>query len=85
MCFFWGLELLKKKIQSEIKSLKAFGNRVRDLRLKSGQTVYDLTGEDMPIKSRQHWQAIENGRKNINLTTILKIARTLGVDTKALF
>jgi len=67
------------------KILKTFGNRVRALRIKKDQSVYDLTGEDMPIKTRQHWQLIENGQKNINLTTVYKVARTLGVDIRQLF
>lgn len=75
----------KRKTQSRDIELKIFGDRVRELRLKSSKTVYDLTGDDMPIRSRQHWQAIENGRKNVNLTTILKIARTLQVSPKLLF
>ena len=75
----------KQKTQSRDIELKFFGDRVRELRLKSSKTVYDLTGDDMPIRSRQHWQAIENGRKNVNLTTILKIARTLQVSPKLLF
>lgn len=75
----------KRKASSEAKDLKRFGNRVRELRIESGKTVYDLTGDDMPIRSRQHWQAIENGQKNVNLTTILKIARTLQTDPKSLF
>jgi len=75
----------KRKASTETKELKRFGNKVRELRIRSGKTVYDLTGDDMPIRSRQHWQAIENGLKNVNLTTILKIARTLQIDAKILF
>jgi hypothetical protein len=47
-------------------------------------SVYDVTGEDMAIKSRQHWQSIENGVKNINLVTIFKIAQTLDVKAEDL-
>lgn len=67
---------------AERRTLKAFGNRVREIREKKKLSVYDVTGEDMAIKTRQHWQAIENGRKNINLTTAFKVARTLdlGID-----
>ena len=42
------------------KLLKLFGNRVRQLRESKDISVYDLTGEDMPIRSRQHWQLIQN-------------------------
>lgn len=33
----------------------------------------------MPIRSRQHWQRIEKGEKNINLTTLFKISKSLKV------
>ena len=55
--------------------LKRFGSKVREIRMKQGKSVYDLTGDDMPIKSRQHWQSIENGKRNINLTIPLFPAR----------
>jgi len=63
----------------EKKLLLRLGKNIRDTRMTKKLTVYDLTGEDMPIKSRQHWQRIENGEKNINLTTLFKIAKTLKV------
>lgn len=68
--------------QADRRILKQMGNRVREVREKKKLLVYDITGEDMPIKSRQHWQAIENGQKNVNITTAFKVARTLetGLD-----
>lgn len=68
--------------QADKRTLKFVGNRIREIREKRKLSVYDVTGEDMAIKTRQHWQAIENGYKNINLTTVFKVARTLevGVD-----
>lgn len=39
----------------------------------------------MPIKSRQHWQRIENGQKNVNVTTVIKIAKSLKVTAEDLF
>lgn len=71
--------------QSDRKTLASFGDRVKTLREKKGLTVYDITGEDMPIKSRQHWQRIENGQKNVNLTTVFKMAQTLNVKIEDLF
>lgn len=59
--------------------LKLLGNRIREIRQKKDLSVYDITGEDMPVRSRQHWQAIENGQKNVNIITIFKVARTLEV------
>jgi transcriptional regulator with XRE-family HTH domain len=65
--------------------LKSFGDRIRDVREKKNLSVYDITGEDMPIKSRQHWQRIENGQKNINLTTVFKITKSLEIEACDLF
>lgn len=62
------------------KLLKAFGARIRQIREKKNQTVYDVTGDDMPVKSRQHWRGIENGQKNINITTVFKVAKSLGIS-----
>lgn len=72
-----------KKTKQSLKDdeiLMSFGERVRKQREKLNLSVYDLTGEDMPIRSRQHWQLIEKGQKNINLTTVFKIARSLKIN-----
>jgi transcriptional regulator with XRE-family HTH domain len=80
--------LAKKKLNtlsnSDKKILKALGSRIKQIRQKKNQSVYDVTGEDLSIKSRQHWQSIENGQKNINVTTVFKIAKTLGVKPEDL-
>lgn len=65
---------------SEKRLLKEFGNRVRRCREQKKKSVYDVTGDDMPIKTRQHWQMIENGKKNVQLTTIAKLAESLEID-----
>lgn len=65
--------------QADKKLLRAFGERVREVRERKKLTVYDLTGDDMPIRSRQHWQRIEAGQKNINLTTVFKVANCLEI------
>lgn len=70
---------------AEKKLLKVFGNRVRQIREQQERSVYDITGDDMPIKTRQHWQMIENGKKNIQLTTIMKIADSLEIEPADLF
>ncbi len=57
--------------------LKQFGLLVRQKREKRNWTLYDVTGEDLGVKSREHWQKIEAGKKNINLATFFKICRTL--------
>ena len=70
--------------QADRKILRAFGEKVREVRERKKLTVYDLTGDDMPIRSRQHWQRIEAGQKNINLTTVFKVAKCLEVRVEDL-
>lgn len=70
--------------KNDLKILKEFGARVCSIREKKNLSVYDITGDDLPIKSRQHWQRIENGQKNINLTTVFKVAKTLEVNIEDL-
>ncbi len=83
--------LVLSKIQATLlshldkKLLRAFGKAVSKIRIAKKLTVYDLTGDDMPIKSRQHWQRIELGKKNINLTTVYKVASSLGVSVERIF
>lgn len=62
------------------KLLKALGNRIREQRNKQKLTVYDVTGEDLPIKSRQHWQKIEAGQLSLTFITLYKIAQSLEVS-----
>lgn len=64
--------------------LRAVGTRIRQIREQRGFSVYDLTGDDMPVKDRQHWQRIEGGKKNINLTTVFRVAKALGVEADEL-
>ncbi len=65
---------------SDKKLLREFGSRVKRCREQKKKSVYDVTGDDMPIKTRQHWQMIENGKKNVQLTTIAKLAESLEID-----
>lgn len=61
------------------KLLKALGDRIREIRNKKKLSVYDVTGEDLPIKSRQHWQKIEAGQLSLTFITLNKIAQSLDV------
>lgn len=61
------------------KLLKALGTRIREIRNKKKLSVYDVTGEDLPIKSRQHWQKIEAGQLSLTFITLSKIALSLDV------
>jgi transcriptional regulator with XRE-family HTH domain len=65
--------------KTDKKLLKSLGQRVGAIRERRELSVYDLTGDDMPIRSRQHWQQIEAGQKNVNITTVFKLAQSLGV------
>ena len=76
-----GTKLISAKDE---KLLKKLGTNIKKTRENKGLTVYDVTGDDMEIKSRQHWQKIENGQKNINFSTLMKIARTLEVNADKL-
>ncbi len=71
-----GTKLISPK---DRKLLKQFGLLVRQEREKMGLTTFDVTGEDIGIKNRQHWHDIEGGKKNINFTTFFKICRVLEI------
>lgn len=71
---------LKKKDQ---KLLKDFGDVVKGLRKQNDWTLEDTEANGYP--SWQHWQAIENGLKNLSFTTIINICRTLDIQPSELF
>lgn len=62
------------------KVLKALGEKIREIREKKKLTVYDVTGEDLLIKSRQHWQKIEAGQLSLTFITFYKIAQSLEIQ-----
>ncbi|WP_347359439.1 helix-turn-helix transcriptional regulator [Bdellovibrio sp.] len=62
------------------KTLATLGTRIREIREKKKLTVYDVTGEDLLIKSRQHWQKIEAGQLSLTFVTFYKIAQSLEVS-----
>lgn len=66
------------------KVLKQLGERIKEIREKKMLTVYDVTGEDLPIRSRQHWQKIEAGQLSLTFVTFVKIAKSLKVQPKEL-
>ncbi|MBO6515212.1 MAG: helix-turn-helix transcriptional regulator [Bacteroidia bacterium] len=62
---------------------KAFGERIRKLREAKGMSLLDLgviTGLEKTAISR-----IENGRTNVTLRTVTKLARGLNTDLLELF
>lgn len=63
--------------------IEAFGSRLKELREKKGMTQLDL--EIQSGINRTEISRIENGQKNIEFLTIVKLAVSLGVDLKDLF
>lgn len=73
----WGMEPEKNKI------LIKFGKHVKDLRIKSG-----LSQDDVVINSARITKGtvsdIENGKRNLSFTTLIDLAKGLGVHPKEL-
>lgn len=60
-----------------------FGNRIRELRIKTG-----LSQEKFALKigmDRTYYASVESGKRNIALINIQKIADGLGVSLSELF
>jgi transcriptional regulator with XRE-family HTH domain len=64
-------------LQFKDKRLVKFGEHVRSLREKSGLSPNDIAGNSSLTKS--DLLAIEQGSKNFGFTTLLELARALGV------
>lgn len=71
---------MEKRYKSEIK---AFGKRLKSIRQKKGLTQLDLELESGI--SRTEISRIENGLKNIEFYTIVKLAEALDVPLVELF
>ena len=71
---------MEKRYKSEIK---AFGKRLKSIRLKKGLTQLDLELESGI--SRTEISRIENGLKNIEFYTVVKLAEALGVTLGEFF
>jgi transcriptional regulator with XRE-family HTH domain len=71
---------MEKRYKSEIK---AFGKRLKEIRTKSGLSQLDLELESGI--SRTEISRIENGQKNIEFYTIVRLADSLGIRLADLF
>jgi transcriptional regulator with XRE-family HTH domain len=71
---------MEKRYKIEIK---AFGKRLKSIRQKKGLTQLDLELESGI--SRTEISRIENGLKNIEFYTIVKLAEALGVSLSEFF
>lgn len=63
--------------------LEKFGNRLRELRTKTG-----LSQEKFALKiglDRTYYSSVENGKRNVSLQNIKKIADGLDVSLSELF
>jgi HTH-type transcriptional regulator, competence development regulator len=65
------------------KELEAFGDRLFAIRKEKGLSQADL--ESLCGVARTEISKIENGHKNIELTTIIKLARALHIPIVAFF
>jgi HTH-type transcriptional regulator, competence development regulator len=65
------------------KEIEAFGTRLKELREKQQLTQLDL--EIQSGINRTEISRIENGQKNIEFLTIVKLAIALDVDVKDFF
>ena len=71
---------MEKRYKLEIK---AFGKKLRELRLKKSLSQLDLELESG--LNRTEISRIENGLKNIEFMTIVKLAQALDVELQDLF
>lgn len=71
---------MEKRYKTEIK---AFGKRLKSIRQKKGLTQLDLELESGI--SRTEISRIENGQKNIEFFTIVKLAEALDIDIAKFF
>lgn len=71
---------MEKRYKIEIK---AFGKRLKTIRQKKGLTQLDLELESGI--SRTEISRIENGQKNIEFFTIVKLADALDIDIAKFF
>ncbi len=71
---------MEKRYKTEIE---AFGTRLKELREKQGLTQLDL--EIQSGINRTEISRIENGQKNIEFLTIVKLAIALNIDLKDFF
>lgn len=66
-----------------IPVLVPFGKHIAELRKKKGLSQEDLAG--LCQLDRTYISGIENGKRNISLTNVFKLAKALEIKPKALF
>jgi hypothetical protein len=63
--------------------LKKFGLRIRGLRQDKGWTLEETEEHGWP--NWVHMQRIESGKKNINLSTVVRLSRLYRISLSELF
>jgi transcriptional regulator with XRE-family HTH domain len=69
---------MNRRTSPEPSPLVRFGKRIRDVRMHRG-----LSQEQLAAKAERHWTyvgSVERGRRNVTLTTIVALAKALGVE-----
>ena len=75
-----GIQNIIKR--SEWQAIKKIGTNIKELRTKKNWTLESV--EERGYRSWKHWQSIEAGQRNINMTTLLRIAKVLKVKPERL-
>ena len=65
------------------KTLRALGQRIRALRQERGLTQENVA--DIALLDGKHVQAIESGRVNVTVATLVGLSKSLDVDIGSLF
>lgn len=73
----------KLTLKTERQFLKQLGLRIRGIREGKQMRLEDTISED-GIKNYQHFLEIEQGKKNLTIITLFKVAKTLGVKPSKL-
>ena len=68
----------RKELEEECKDfIKNFGQRIKQLRLERGWTLEDT--EANGYTSWRHWGEVETKQKNVNLSTVYRMAQVLNI------
>ena len=69
--------------KTERQFLKRLGLRIREIRESKKMRLEDTISED-GIKNYQHFLEIEQGKKNLTIISLFKVAKTLGIKPSRL-
>ena len=76
---------MKRKNDIELESfLKKLGNKIKKEREKTGLTQEEMDTDPFAINYK-YYQKLEYGKKNMTVSTILKICKKFNIRPKDLF